>query len=90
MSIEISAEIARADSQKSAGGILDGLAFIGHVGPKGGEADGEDELVFPIWNTQPAGRVSTGENPWEPLSASVNRKSKNENIRFELKSVSSI
>jgi hypothetical protein len=46
MTIEIFVETAWADSEKSAVGILDGMAFIGHVGPKGGEADGEDEIVF--------------------------------------------
>ncbi len=27
-------------------GALDGRVFVGHVGPKGGRANGEDELVF--------------------------------------------
>ena len=35
-----------ASSQSDTGGILDGKVFIGHVGPKGKEANGEDEVVF--------------------------------------------
>ena len=36
----------RAYSQSDNTGILDGMVFIGHVGPKGSDADGEDEVVF--------------------------------------------
>ena len=35
-----------AESVDSQSGLLDGKVFIGHVGPKGKEANGEDELVF--------------------------------------------
>lgn len=35
-----------ADPLNNEAGILDGMVFIGHVGPKGSEADGEDEVVF--------------------------------------------
>ena len=35
-----------ASSQSDTDGILDGMVFIGHVGPKGKEANGEDEVVF--------------------------------------------
>jgi hypothetical protein len=33
-------------SPVSVRGVLDGKVFVGHVGPRGGEANGEDELVF--------------------------------------------
>jgi hypothetical protein len=46
MTIEISATTAWADSQNDAAGILDDMVFIGHVGPKGGDVNGEDEVVF--------------------------------------------
>lgn len=35
-----------ASSPSETVGILDGMVFIGHVGPKGKEANGEDEVVF--------------------------------------------
>lgn len=35
-----------ASSQSDTVGILDGMVFIGHVGPKGKGANGEDEVVF--------------------------------------------
>ena len=46
MAMEIPGETTRADSQNSKAGILDGMVFVGHVGPKGSEANGEDEVVF--------------------------------------------
>ena len=42
----ISGGTARADSPNGEEGILEGMVFIGHVGPKGGDANGEDEVVF--------------------------------------------
>jgi len=35
-----------ADTVNRNVGIIDGMVFIGHVGPKDGEANGEDEVVF--------------------------------------------
>ena len=35
-----------ASSQSETSNLLDGMVFIGHVGPKGKEANGEDEVVF--------------------------------------------
>ena len=35
-----------ASSPSETVGILDGMVFIGHVGPKGKDANGEDEAVF--------------------------------------------
>jgi len=46
MATAISADITRADAQDSNAGILDGMIFSGHVGPKGQEANGEDDVVF--------------------------------------------
>lgn len=46
MTIQLSDRPVRAGSQNSAAGILDGMVFIGHVGPKGEDANGEDEVVF--------------------------------------------
>ena len=44
--IGISGETAKADSPSNEIGILDGMVFVGHVGPKGRGPDGEDEIVF--------------------------------------------
>ena len=46
MTIQISGSPVKADSQNSATEILDGMVFIGHVGPKGEDVNGEDEVVF--------------------------------------------
>lgn len=35
-----------ADTHKPNSGNVDGMVFIGHIGPKGGDANGEDEVVF--------------------------------------------
>ena len=35
-----------ADTLNRNSGIVDGMVFIGHIGPKDGEANGEDEVVF--------------------------------------------
>ena len=34
------------DHAKAPSGSLDGKVFVGHIGPKGGKADGQDEIVF--------------------------------------------
>lgn len=44
--IGISGVTVRADSLNNEAGILDGMAFVGHVDPKGSTANGEDEVVF--------------------------------------------
>lgn len=46
LAVGLSGESANADSPSNEAGILDGMVFIGHVGPKGREANGEDEIVF--------------------------------------------
>lgn len=43
---EISAENVVPGPQSSKEDILDGMVFIGHVGPKGGAADDVDEIYF--------------------------------------------
>ena len=43
---EISAENVVPGPQSSKEGILDGMVFIGHVGPKGGAANDVDEVYF--------------------------------------------
>ncbi|MFT5731265.1 MAG: hypothetical protein ACI8PB_005462 [Desulforhopalus sp.] len=44
--LEISCRPAYAGSPNVEKGVLDGMVFVGHVGPKGGDANGEDEVVF--------------------------------------------
>lgn len=46
MTITILSEPSRASSDIDNVGILDGMVFIGHVGPKGSGTDGEDEVIF--------------------------------------------
>jgi len=46
ITMALSGETARGSSPGSGAGILDGMVFVGHVGPKGRDADGEDEVVF--------------------------------------------
>lgn len=44
--IRISGVVIGADPLNNEAGILDGMVFVGHVGPKGSKANGEDEVVF--------------------------------------------
>lgn len=46
IAMTLSGGIANGSSHNSGTGILDGMVFVGHVGPKGRAANGEDEVVF--------------------------------------------
>ena len=46
LATEISAEKVSLEPGNREEGILDGMVFIGHVGPKGGAADDVDEIYF--------------------------------------------
>jgi len=59
-------------------GLLDGRVFVGHVGPKNGEANGEDEVVF-----QSGQFLSTSCSKYGFKSAPYSASQKGEGIIFD-------
>lgn len=66
-----------ADSLNNKKGILDGMVFVGHVGPKGSEANGEDEVVF-----QDGQFLSTSCSKYGFVSAPYTASREGDNIIF--------
>jgi hypothetical protein len=73
-----------ADLPGGKAGLLDGKVFIGHVGPKGADANGEDELVF-----QNGKFLSTGCIRYGFAAAPYSASRQHDRILFEVETLSS-
>ena len=75
---------AEAEALGGAAGLLDGKVFIGHVGPKGADANGEDELIFQNGMFLSSGCIRYG---FEAAPYRASRQ--NDRVLFEVETLSS-